>query len=460
MRILLVNPPWCKSTGEYGVRAGSRWPFTMSAPGPKDLKYIPFPFFLAYAAALLEENDGADVLAIDAIAEGLSEEEYRDRVGTFGPQLVVAEASAASFAVDMEHAAWIKREFPECMVTIAGPHVTSTSKDVLSQYPQVDCCFIGEYEATLQAMVVGILAGSFVPEQCEGIAYRKNGRVVVNPRRSLIALNDLPWPAYHYFPMHNYRDYFCDIPAPMVHMVASRGCPYTCDFCLWPKVMYGGNSYRRRWMYDVVDEMEFLIRTYGFRTVYFDDDTFNIGKSRLLMFCNEIVRRRLKTNFAMMARADTMDEFTLEKLVEAGLCAAKFGVESGSQEILDACGKRLDLKTVKRTVLFCQELGIRVHLAFTVGLKGETWNTIRQSIDLALELDPYSLQVSIATPFPGTEFYRYTEKKGHLIASDLEFFDGNTSCVICTDELSRQQIEEGFYAFRRAWDEHRERCSS
>ena len=103
MRILLVNPPWRKSTGAYGVRAGSRWPFTVSAPGPKALKYIPFPFFLAYAAALLEKIDGTDVLAIDAIAEGLSEEEYRHRVRVFGPQFVVAETSAASFAVDMAH---------------------------------------------------------------------------------------------------------------------------------------------------------------------------------------------------------------------------------------------------------------------------------------------------------------------------------------------------------------------
>ena len=459
MRILLANPPWRKSTGAYGVRAGSRWPFTMSAPGPKDLKYIPFPFFLAYAAALLEKIDGADVLAIDAIAEGLSEEEYRHRVRAFEPQLVVAETSTASFAVDMEHVSWIKGEFSGCMAAIAGPHATSTSRDVLSQYPQVDYCFIGEYEATLQSMVVGILAGSFVPEQCKGIAYRKNGNIVVNPRRALIMLNDLPWPAYHYFPMHNYRDYFCDIPAPMVHMVASRGCPYTCDFCLWPKVMYGGNLYRCRSMYDVADEMEFLIGGYGFRTVYFDDDTFNIGRSRLLMFCNEILRRGIKTNIAMMARADTMDKLTLGKLVEAGLCAAKFGVESGSQQILDACDKKLDLEMVKHTVRFAKELGIRVHLTFTVGLRGETWNTIRQSIDLALELDPYSIQVSIATPFPGTEFYRYAEKNGHLIASGSESFDGNTSCVIRTDELSSQQVEEGFHAFKRAWDDHKERCS-
>jgi len=431
----------------------------MAAPGPKNLKYIPFPFFLAYAAALLEKTDGADVLAIDAIAEGLLEEEYRNRASAFGPQLVVAETSAASFAVDMEHAAWMKREFPECIVAIAGPHATSLSKEVLSQYPQVDYCYIGEYEATLQAMVVSILAGSFEPEQCKGIAYKKNGRVVVNSRRVLVTLNDLPWPAYHCFPMYNYRDYFCNIPAPMVNMVASRGCPYTCDFCLWPKVMYGGNLYRRRSMYDVADEMEFLIGTYGFRTVYFDDDTFNIGKSRLLVFCNEIMRRGFKTNIAIMARADTMDKFTLEKLVEAGLCAVKFGVESGSQEILDACGKRLDLNAMKRTVRFAKELGVRVHLTFTVGLKGETWDTIRQSIDLALELDPYSLQVSIATPFPGTKFYRDTEKRGHLIKSDSESFDGNTSCVIRTDELSPQQIEKGFHAFRQAWGKHKEHCN-
>ncbi len=457
MRILLANPPWKKSAHLYGVRAGSRWPFTMRADGPKSLTYLPFPFFLAQAAALLERQGGAEVKALDAIAEGLTNEEYEAEVVAFAPDLVLAETAAASFAQDARHARRTRELLPKALLAWAGPQVTIHPETALADNGCVDFCLIGEYEWTLAEMVQGLLSGSFAPEKVRGLAWRgENGAIRANARRDLGRLDDLPWPSWGHFPMLKYRDPFCGVPEPMVNMLASRGCPHRCDFCLWPETMYGGNVYRVRDPQDVAEEMATVVGRYGFKTVYFDDDTFNLGKARVLSLAQAIGDKDLGVHLAVMARADGMDEETLDALRAAGLFAVKYGIESGSQSVVDACGKGLDLETARRMVAYTKKIGVRVHLTFTLGLKGETAETMRQTLDLALELSPDSLQLSFATPFPGTRFHAWAKDKGYLLATDHELYDGGQGCVVRTKELTGTEIEAGAEAFRQAWKAFRE----
>jgi radical SAM superfamily enzyme YgiQ (UPF0313 family) len=458
MKVLLTNPPWKKGPGRFGVRAGSRWPFSIPVEAPKKLGYIPFPFFLAYAAGLLEARSRATVLAIDAIAEGLTEEEYLGRVAAFGPDLVVAEGAQASCLQDAYYAARTRALFPDAPYLLAGPLASVDPLAVLRQYPDITGCLVGEYEWTLLEVVTAMAAGEFSPARVPGLAWRDaSGAPAATPRRPLGDLAELPWPAYHHFPMLRYRDYFCGIPAPMVNMVASRGCPFHCSFCLWPTVMYGGHRYRVRPAGDVVAEMAFLVAKYGFRTVYFDDDTFNIGKKRILALARAIRDRDLGVSLAVMARADAMDEEMLVALKEAGLVAVKYGLESASQEILNRCGKKLSLPRAVDSIRKTQELGIKVHLTFTVGLPGETRQTIEDSIRLAWDLDVESFQVSLATPFPGTAFHAAVREAGHLTATDAELYDGSCRCVTRTEALSTEEIEAGFRRFQEAWKEHRRR---
>ncbi len=456
MKVLLVNPPWKKAEGVFGVRAGSRWPFTVPAASAAALPYVPFPFFLAYAAALLERESGLTVSAIDAIAEGLEERAYLDRVAAFAPDVILAETATASWTEDARLARAVKELAPEARLFLAGPHVSSFADKALASVLEVEACLVGEYEWTLRDLIRVLREHDRVPEDMPGLAVRDgSGGVRVNPRRALGDLDELPWPAWHHFPMLNYKDYFCSFPRPMVNMVASRGCPFRCNFCLWPEVMYGGHAYRVRQMSDVVDEMAALVTRYGFKTFYFDDDTFNIGKARLLEFASLVRARKLDVSLAVMARADTMDAETLAALKAAGLHAIKYGVESGSQRVLDLAGKSLDLATVRRTVADTKALGVKVHLTFTVGLRGETLESLRQTRELALELAPDSLQLSYATPFPGTRYHKYARENGFLLTDDETLFDGAQGCVVRTEDLEATEVEAGFHAFRAAWEDFR-----
>lgn len=456
MKVLLANPPWKKGGDRFGVRAGSRWPFTMVAPDRKSLGYIPFPFFLACATALLERERSLDVMAIDAIAEGLDEEEYLAELTRFRPDLVIAETSTASFGVDRWYASETRARMGGlCVYVLAGPHVSAEPRRSLEETPDADYCLIGEYEYSLRDLVMHIAAGSTdKARSVPGVAARTPAGITVNERRPLQDINTLPWPAYHHFPMYSYRDYFCSIPAPMANMLASRGCPYTCNFCLWPDVMFGGQAYRARDPRDVVDEMQFLVSRYGFRTLYFDDDTFNIGKPRMLELSRLIRSKRLDICWAIMARADTVDREALAAMRDAGLIAAKFGVESGNQQVLDMTSKRLKLETVMRTVGWCKELGIRLHLTFSIGLLGESHESIEDTIRLAKRLDPESLQFSISTPFPGTRYHKQARERGLLLVEDVEIFDGAASCVVRTEALTREEIEAGYARVREQWEQH------
>ncbi|HIE51069.1 MAG TPA: radical SAM protein [Armatimonadetes bacterium] len=453
MRVFLGNAPWRKE-GRWGVRAGSRWPFTMPRRrGEKTPPYLPFPFFLAYATAVLERA-GVEVLLVDAVAEGMEDAPFLSRLQEFGPDLIVLETSTPSIASDLAIAAAAK-EVTGAQIALTGPHVTALPHSVLEENLAVDFVLLGEYEYTLRELVQTLKAGGDLGPVL-GLAYRDEGGAVrVNPRRPVIAnLDELPWPARHFLPMMNYRDNFADLPQPSLQMWASRGCPFACIFCLWPEVMYRDHRYRVRNPVDVVGEIVWCLERYDLRSVYFDDDTFDLGKRRILRLCEEMKKRGLNLPWAVMARADTCDREMLEAMAEAGLYAIKYGVESGVQEILDRCGKRLSLKTVEKTVKITKELGIKVHLTFTLGLPGETEETIRRTINYALKLDPDSVQFSLTTPFPGTAYYQMLRRRGFLLASDWAEFDGAGRAVMRTAHLTREELERAYHQAVQAWGDH------
>ncbi|MBI4846198.1 MAG: radical SAM protein [Candidatus Omnitrophica bacterium] len=289
----------------------------------------------------------------------------------------------------------------------------------------------------------------------QGLIYRNKSDVVKNSPRTLIAdLDQLPWPLREGLPVKRYNDAPGDIPIPCASMWASRGCPFGCSFCLWPQVMYGGNSYRVRSVKNVVDEMEYLIKELGFKSVYFDDDTWNIGSERIIAFCDELEQRKLNVPWAIMARAELMNEYLLERMRKAGLYAVKYGIESSSQKIVNDTGKRLNLEKAEEMIRYTKYLGIKTHLTFTFGLPGETQQTINETIEYACRLNPTSVQFSLATPFPGTRFYDEMEKKGYIVSKDLEKLDGNHSSVIRTQSLSARELQQAKKKAYITWNRH------
>lgn len=456
MRIFIGNPPWRRGN-RLGVRAGSRWPFTMDvSEGTRIPPYVPFPFFLAYAAAVLE-RERYPVLLIDAIAEGLSDEEYLARVKAFNPDLILHETSTASFDIDLALTKRL-RETTAARIALAGPHASVHAEEVLRENSYIDFILTGEYELTIRDLCERLENGKPL-HSVKGLVFRSpDGTITQNPRRpSLKDLDTLPWPARHFLPMQNYRDEFCCMPHPMLQMWASRGCPFRCIFCLWPDVMYGDHRYRVRDVKDVVSEIESCQKEYGFRSFYFDDDTFNMGKERIIALSREIKNRNLGIPWAAMCRADAVDEEMLTAMKDSGLVAVKYGIESSSQKIVDACGKRLDLKKAERAIELTKRLDIKFHLTFTFGLPGETADTIRQTIDYALARDPDCLQFSLVTPFPGTKYHETLKRGDNIVARSWEEYDGSGKSVIRTKNLSREELEHWLAEAHRLWEEHQKK---
>lgn len=256
MKVFLGNAPWRKE-GFYGVRAGSRWPhFERDGSG-----YLPFPFQLAYAAAVLEEA-GLDVLLVDGVAEGMSDGEFLGRIESYRPDLVLLEVSTISIDTDMRFVREARRIVgEECGIALCGLHAFMREASFFEENPEVDFVLAGEYELTLLELARTLEAGRR-PSDVRGILYRAgDGSVVATPPRPLVDdLDGLPWPARHFLPMERYHDDpWGALPAPCVQMWASRGCPYRCIFCCWPQIMYGSSRYRMRDPVKVVDEMEWLV---------------------------------------------------------------------------------------------------------------------------------------------------------------------------------------------------------
>ena len=452
MRVFLGNAPWSKP-GLYGVRAGSRWPHFER----EGTEYMPFPFFLAYGAAVLEE-DGFDVTLVDAIAEKLTLARFVERAQDRQPALIVLEVSTISIEADLAVVQAIRSAMGDTVkLALCGLHSLMYSPDFLEKNPLVDFVLVGEYEITLLELARALREDGVVGT-VKGMLYRTtDGNIVDGGKRDVIAdLDSLPWPARHHLPMHNYHDEPGNIPRPSVQMWASRGCPFKCSFCAWPQIMYGGNQYRFRNPVDVVDEMEFLVREWGFQSVYFDDDTFNIGKKRLREICREIRRRHLDVPWAAMARADLMDEELLAELSSAGLVAIKYGVESGSQELLSRCGKTLYLEKARKGIELTEKLGIKYHLTFMFGLPGETRESAQKTVDMALALNAESAQFTIATPFPGSSFFDQMKREGRLREDDFASFDGYHNAVIRTEGLSSSDLEEIVEDARTRFERHRQ----
>ena len=448
VEVALVNLPW-KRDDKWGVRAGSRWPHIKNK---EEETYLPFPFFLAYAASVLLEQ-GVSVRIIDAIAENMDYANFIKLIDEIEPRLIIAEVSTPSLENDLDILKKINRE--NTKIAVCGLDFNIRQPDFLRKNNFIDFVMVGEYEYTALDLFRHINNGDKLKEVL-GIIYKDNGNIKVNSTRPLIEdLDKLPWPLREQLPMEQYMDAPGNIETPSVQMLASRGCPFQCIFCAWPQLMYNSNRYRMRKPEAIVDELEYLIKERKFKSVYFDDDTFNINKKNVLEICREIKQRRLEIPWAIMARADTMDEEILVKMKEAGLYAVKYGVESADQKLLDNAGKNMNLKQAERMIIFTKSLGIKTHLTFTFGLPGETQDTIKRTIDYALELNPATLQFSIMTPYPGTEYYNQLDAKGHIVSKDWSDYDGASKSVIRTEYLSPSDLEKAKDEAMKRWKKYR-----
>lgn len=418
---------------------------------------MPFPFYMAHASAVLKQH-GHETTQIDACAEQIDTPEFARRVEAFRPDVIVLEISTASLETDRAVVRYLRALTGKDEVIVwCGAHSWPADQpDILASTPEVDYFMKGEYEYTILELVQAISSGVGVAS-IPGLLFRdpKSGMTVTNPQRTLLKnIDEYPWPDRDPLPMSSYVDAWGFLPQPNLQMWASRGCPFKCDFCIWPQFMYGGRNYRVRSEVDIVKEVKFAVERYGMKSFYFDDDTFNIGKDRIGRYAQAFRDQGVNLPWGAMSRADTFDRKTLEVLVGSGLRFIKYGVESGDQGIVDAIDKSLDLNKVRDAVKWAKDLGVAVHLTFSFGHPGETWETARRTIEFALELSPESLQFSLMQPFPGSDLYRKVKEKGLLISDDPSQYDGYSTSPVRTETLSAQDLEQILRDANERWGAH------
>ncbi len=428
MKVLVTNPPW---PGEgYGARSDVRWPHKRSD------KYLEYPIYLAYVAAVLEQA-GLEVHFIDGVMEEMSIFDFAQAAARIRPDLVVIECSTPSINYDLETAKAVKESVDGTFVTLIGSHPTVFHEEILRDNPAVDAICRGEFEMTIKELALSLGGGDDL-SQVAGLSYQEGGETRVNPPRPLIQdLDSLPFPARHIVRHDGYRAaiYSGDCPTAMV---SSRGCPYHCVYCLWPDTLYG-HKFRARSAENVVDEMELVVRDYGVDEIYFDDDCLTLNKKRVLEICRLLLERGVEVKWIVQSRVDTVDREMLTAMKEAGCHYILFGVESGSPKMLEIMKKRISLDKVKEAFTDCRDLGIKTQAFFLFGVPGENQETIEETIEFANEIQSDSTQFAIAIPHPGTELYQMCAERGWLVYNSWEDFAAENS-LIETEQLTREDV--------------------
>jgi hopanoid biosynthesis associated radical SAM protein HpnJ len=420
-RTLFVHPP---SYEGFDGGAGSRY------QAKREIRSFWFPTWLAQLAALVPGSR-----LIDAPPAGLQVDDVVPLAVDY--DLVVMHTSSPSFPGDIQVAQALKAANPGLLLGLVGAKVAVEPEASLADAPAVDFVAREEFDFT----VAEIAEGRPLAE-VDGITYRAaDGSLVRNPDRAILEdMDRLPYVVPVYKRDLRIEDYFIGyLKHPYVSLYTGRGCRSQCTFCLWPQTV-GGHRYRTRSVEHVVGEMEVVRDSLPqVKEVFFDDDTFTDSRER----AEDIARGmgRLGLEWSCNAKANVPYE-TLKVLKDNGLRLVVVGFESGNDQILTNIKKGVKVDRARQFAKDCHDLGITMHGTFIMGLPGETVDTIRQTIDFARDINPHTIQVSIAAPYPGTALYRQAQAEGWLSSDDATLVDehGVQTAALSYPNLNRTEI--------------------
>lgn len=395
---------------------------------------------LAYLGAISQKR-GDIVRIFDADVE---QQSIQDFVREFQPDIVGITANTPQVKQAWRTARAIKAEV-DVPIVLGGPHpsVTSEALDFESaERPEVDIVVRGEGEGPWIEICDRLetlkrdqedwsTASLFDPEKQAwsdilGITYKNtDGRVYRNmDAKPIVDLDSLPWPAYNLFHMERYTNLQPATDhvdgARSFSILTSRGCPYRCTFCSQSIMPI---KWRARTPESVIEEWRHLVRELGAQEIGVLDDSANIRKDRLYTLADMLIGEQLHHVpwiFVNGIRANLAEKELMAKLKQAGLKRTAFGVETGNPEILKSIDKNIDHDTIRQAFKNCKEVGLETIGFFIIGLPGETRETMQDTIDFAIELDPLIANFSMMTPYPGTKVYEIVKRQGRLLVNDWE----------------------------------------
>jgi len=413
-------------------------------------KYSQPPMGLALIAAVLERG-GYQVTVLDV--NSLKLQPYDIAQLASNADVIGLTAMTPTINTTTAIAQHLKKAKPDLTIILGGAHATLLPEETLVTTPEIDIIVRGEGEETIIKLLQTL---EHKQSLCEipGISYRKDGGVVNNPAKfKIIDLDSLPFLAYHLLPWRRYKPHPPHGRAfPFAAIITSRGCPYRCSYCSKPIF---GNKFRGQSPERVVEEIVYYKRRFGIREIAFYDDVFTLDKRRAYAIADEIIKRGLRIYWTCETRVNLVDRELLRHMKQAGCYSIAYGIESGSEEIVDTLNKDITLEEAKEAVRLSREVGLRTIGYFMIGSPGESPETIRQTIQFAKKLKLDFAQFSITTPFPGAKLYNLylnSKKSNNIPWENFVYADAGkrVTPVFESNLLNRDDIQ---YWIRRAYRE-------
>jgi radical SAM superfamily enzyme YgiQ (UPF0313 family) len=433
VNIALIYPRW---TSEYGIfghfaKAASVWP----------------PLILAYLAALAEQ-DGHNVIIIDAEAENLPIPAVITRLRDFNVDVIGITATTPFFHTATKMGEQIKNAFPNVPLVIGGHHVTSVKEEGF--YPCFDYAFIGEAEISWMEFLRKYSNKEDVTTT-KGILYRKDGKVIFTGEANRVEdVNTLPLPARHLLKPHLYNLGTLQGKKQFTSIYTIWGCPFRCIFCCTGAFI--GKKMRKKDPKAVIEEIKHVIKTDGTKHFLFLDDTLTMDRPHIMEICNLIIKEKLDITFEGGTRANLVDEELIKTLKQAGLTRLCFGLEAVDEKIRKIMRKEVPLDAYVKANEISNRYGIQTLNSCMIGLPGESREAIEKTLDfLDKQREIKQANIAIAVPYPGTELYHMAKRGDYglkLLTEDYSKYIRYNSAVMQVGDLSPDDlIELQNYAF-------------
>lgn len=402
------------------------------------------PYALAILASMLN-RDKYNIRIVDANIDNLTPKEFEETLREWVPDVMGVSILANEFGVTGHVAAECAKNVSGDIVTVlGGVYPTTRPKDAIDD-ENVDYIVVGEGEDIFPRLLEYIWEGGALPES--GIAFKADDKITVQHRAPFIApLDQLPYPAFDLIDYHRYATesfkHVVDSPRalPYGKMITSRGCPIGCTFCQVEEI--SGKITRFQSASRVVNEMVWLRDEFGIKAIEFLDDNFLGHKGRCREIFSEMIRRDVGLVWnAMNVSSFYLTEELLELMKGSGCQYVSIAVESGVERVLkDIIKKPVNLDHVKRLISKCRELGMDSTTLWVIGSPGETWNEIRETIEVAEWMDADYTKINVATPYPGTELFDMAVDGGYM-SSDFDFDDlAWGQATLTTEEFSAIEL--------------------
>ena len=430
LRTLFLQAP---SFDGFDGGAGSRY------QAKREIKSFWYPTWLAQPAALVENSK-----LIDAPPHQTSLEDVTAQARDF--DLVVAHTSVPSFKSDVRVIEALKAANPNLKAGLIGAKVAVNAEGALREGAAIDFVARNEFDFTIKDVADDVPWG-----EIKGISWRNRHDVIThNADRPMIEnMDSLPFvtPVYKRdLVMENY--FIGYLKHPYISIYTGRGCKSRCTFCLWPQTV-GGHNYRTRSVGHVIEEIRWAMKAFPqTREFFFDDDTFTDDLPRAEAIAREL--GKLGVTWSCNAKANVPYE-SLKKLKDGGLRLLLVGYESGNQQILHNIKKGMRVEVAEKFTRDCHALGIAIHGTFILGLPGETLETMRETREFAKRINPHTVQISLAAPYPGTFLYNQALQNGWLDTANAELIDDNGIQIapLHYPHLSHKEIFDSLETFYR-----------